>query len=80
MNEIVLTCFKQSYDRQGLWRRKIVFPCFPFPGLEVGSHKVVTVSVCQGDLDGEGEIQVHLDDAVKNEEAILEGHGWRRVV
>ena len=60
----------------GFWERKIDLPCFPFPGLIIGSgFKVKEVSVCQGCLDGSGGIEVeitpgHLDAA------ILVRQGW----
>ena len=76
-----LACFLDDGD--GLWTRDIDFPCFPYPGLLVGSMRVRTVSVCQGDLDGDGDIEVELErchsEPMSNMDYdILREQGWKR--
>lgn len=71
-----LRCWKNA-ESGGYWLREITFPFPPFPGMSVGCHTVKEVFVCQGDLDGEGTIEVQLNDAPKSHEAILEDQGWK---
>jgi hypothetical protein len=71
-----LKCFKED-SAGGVWDRHIVFPFPPFPGMCVGSHVVKAVFVCQGDLDGLGDVSVQMEDVEQNEEAILKHHGWK---
>lgn len=70
-----LRCFKND-PSGGCWVRHVTFPFPPYPGLCVGSHVVKEVFVCQGELDGTGDVEVRLDDAKEGEEGILEMHGW----
>jgi hypothetical protein len=66
-----------ALDGSGYWGRDVVFPCFPFPGLHVGPHRVRAVHVCQGDLDGTGATVVELDAADPHELGeILIRSGW----
>lgn len=61
------------------WRREVVFPCFPYPGLVVGSlGRVKEVHACQGDLDGGGSVEVHFAPNCLHPD-ILETHGWEYV-
>lgn len=72
-----LKCFKEDpHNGGGCWTREVTFPFPPFPGMMVGWHTVLEVLVCQGNLDGEGETQVRLDDAEINSEEMLKSQGW----
>lgn len=57
--------------------RDVTFPCFPYPGLHVGAHQVARVLVCQGDLDGEGDIEVEFKRWPDGDEGLLRGLGWQ---
>jgi hypothetical protein len=69
-----LKCFIESEG--GHWEREVTFPCFPYPGLFVGWHEVEEVFVCQGDLDGKGDIEVKFKKAPKDTANILKSQGW----
>ncbi len=72
-------CIIEDKKSGGVWRRKIVFPCPPTIGMEVGSlGKVRRVIVCQGDLDGGGEAEIHFAPNCLARD-ILESHGWEYV-
>ena len=71
-----LKCCKNDPESGGLWTREVTFPFPPFPGLFVGWHVVEEVHVCQGGLDGEGSIEVIMDDAKPKTARVLEMQGW----
>lgn len=77
-HSVRLPCYLEW--RSGLWQREITFPFPPFPGMIVGGGLVVDqVIVCQGSLDGDGEVKVRLKDQYHETETnkwIMEGQGW----
>ena len=71
-----LKCVKDGYEGGTFWTRDVEFPFPPFPGMVVGCHVVKEVQVCQSNLDGQGDIEVHLEPAERGEDRILEDNGW----
>jgi hypothetical protein len=70
-----LTWMKDA-NGEGFWERMIEYPFPPHKGLIVGGvGKIKKVCVCQGGLDGTGEVTVQLrtDDGSVN----LEKYGWK---
>jgi hypothetical protein len=66
--------------KDGFWSRDVEFPFTPFIGMVVGAEMVVVqVLVCQGDLDGKGEVEVRLESDAEFDE-FLPLHGWRREI
>jgi hypothetical protein len=61
------------------WKRWVVFPFPPFPGMKVASFTVKKVLVCQGDLDGEGHTYV-LFKPVETGDAVLISGGWSKTL
>lgn len=72
-----IQCFVQNRDREEFFTRGIVFPFTPYPGLFVGAHRISRVSVCQGNLDGGGEVHVELEPVDDDHASMLRRQGWR---
>lgn len=69
-------CVKNGVEEGTFWTRYVTFPFPPFSGMVVGADTVEQVMVCQFDLDGEGDVEVHLNPAEPNCDWILEANGW----
>lgn len=76
---MTFTCSLELSDGTVL-KRKIVFPdgCFPYPGMGVGSHTVKKVNVCQGDLDGSGQVIVEFKRKDASDRVTFDRQGWKK--